>query len=223
MRIFDSFIRCEDDLKNVIKFYKIECLNCKDLFSEPIVSPDELSPPEGSSGQLFCKEIPNSREPDRYEWHKISLNDDTAATETKIKTGPLLDLKNMTSVDSGWYHCCLYYSPISPLARAEFIFKYGGDLESYDGGSIDEFDMKKEYLRYCASSRVEVKTSPVMSSNKLLKTRQLMLIIVIAFLVLLSVMILLVFCCYSRLKLMKHAQKAMGTMKHVRLLKLSFY
>ena len=29
MRIFDTYIRCEDDMKNVIKFYKIECLNCK--------------------------------------------------------------------------------------------------------------------------------------------------------------------------------------------------
>jgi hypothetical protein len=189
----------------------------KDLFAEPTVSPFKQVATEGSSTQFVCKEAPHARLPDRYVWLAGNSNNNNEETATTwMSSGSILELNNITTAHTGAYICCLIYSPVSSLARANLFFEQD-DTSSSESSTERNNKLDDKFIRYCSSGHLEVRVAEVLpiASKSNLKTGHVFLIVACVCLVLLIITAVLAFFCYKKLRVISNAQKAVTSLKEV--------
>ncbi len=165
---------------------------------------------EGASTQFVCKEPPNARQPDRFEWLRKSPTEEEQSELSPHAVvspdGSILELNNVTESSAGWFYCCLFYSPVSSLARSELIFQ--------DSEQAEDANKNAEFVKYCSSGQLEVQ-SLSNSDKKRFRMSHVFLIVACVCLILTSMLAVLVYCCFMKLRVIINAQKAVSSLKEV--------
>jgi hypothetical protein len=192
------------------------------LFTEPLVSPYSQIASEGSSTQFICKEPPHARHPDRYEWLSKSSLDESSPLDGELSSqalvspdGSILELSNISASNAGWYYCCLFYSPVSSLVRSELIFQEENQAE--ESSSSSSKNAGDELIKYCSSAQLEVRALQASGNEKQrFKVIHIFLIVTCVCLILISLLAVLVYCCFLKLRVIDNAHKAATRLKKVR-------
>ena len=232
LRLFDATIRCENELNNEVKIFKLECSNCgsnycfliffklqrnfislnfikqKALFTEPFITPSHAIATLGSTVHFACQKALNAREPDRIEWRKKSskaILDQFGFPDT-FGTSSVLEINNITNNSADYYYCCLLYSPISPLVRYS------------DFKIVEDDDETLKVVQLCSSVQLELReTMPLETSQQSTRTRNIIFIIVAISVFIMGLLAFLVNFFYAKTKFISNARKAANTLKQVQL------
>lgn len=221
------------------------------MYPEPLVSPSRQNVAIGSQTLITCdKSNKESREPDRYQWFMDPSPDETSELSTAsgnkivsvfnldlrktIGNGAILELKNLTQNQSGWYICCLFYSKERIIKKRTVLDYY----ENSNDDSIDELTfeanherLKNSFEHSCSSAALNVQDPSTLNTlqqqqqlNSLFipkvlstKTKVLIgLIILVSCLILIVAVCFLIYYGYSKYFTYLKTVKAAQTMHQVK-------
>ncbi|RNA04719.1 hypothetical protein BpHYR1_020091 [Brachionus plicatilis] len=198
LSLFDIVFRCHNSLSGAFKTYKLECSNCP-IFQPPLISPTRQEVGENSDTQFTCEKPSGSDEPDRYQWFKHNSELLPQNSETiyynfskSVGFGSILELKDITPENAGWYICCLVKSKLSVHDKRKAL------QENF----VDDKNPK------FSCSSVELKVLPVIKKSNV----WLYLLISISASAIM-IMTILTLLCGRRLRSIKHAEQARDHMQ----------
>jgi hypothetical protein len=203
----------------------------------PLIYPNKPSIPIGSSITLNCEKLPQAKEPDRYQWYKLNIDEVSSGKgsasslqnsrasldlDNSVGYGPYLELYNITLENMGWYQCCLVYSKLKPAHRRLKILKILSSKEENFTNNLN-FDLDAEDAPELTCSSVHItarnesssvsKNDSKIGSGTVLKPSKssntfLFLSVVVVFMFVMVVLTLLTLFFYKKLKQYNNAQKA---------------
>ncbi|CAF0847644.1 unnamed protein product [Brachionus calyciflorus] len=196
--VFDIIFQCKNFMTGSYKIYRLECSNCD--ISAPLILPARQIVTENSDTQFTCEKPLNTNEPDRYQWFKHSKEVLPSDSETvydftqSIGYGSILDLKNITVKNAGWYICCLVNSKSSVQNKIDKI----------------NTDTKDDETPRFSCSSVELKVIA-----KKAELRDILFYLLTGFCVIvILIMGTFIFLCTKKLTAFKHTEKARDYMKN---------
>jgi hypothetical protein len=234
MRMFDYVYRCQNEKSGAFKSFKIECLNCdgtflmtfyiyinsyflicflfvKALLYAPIIAPIRQEVPIGSHSQLTCQKAQNANEPDRYQWFKQPIStseiNPNLTLSQSIGHGTILELKNITEKDAGWYICCIVNAVLKPKERVDKLLDTDYDLSDSLSNS------------WCSSAELKVNKPNETELDQLKRSNKISMSILIAVLScsvsFLFMTLVTIYLCNKKLKTFTNTHKAAKQLEEV--------
>jgi hypothetical protein len=178
------------------------------MYPSPLVSPVHQQVTTGSQTIFTCdKTNLASREPDRYQWFIQQEHTDDSILKAfnldiskTIGNGPILELNNLTSNDSGWYICCLLYNKERHMSRRSADYDdYKLQHERFNSNNSFEHSCSMAELKIHDFNNNNNNNSNLIPKVLSLKTKILIvLIIIVSCLILIVGISFLIYCGYSK-------------------------
>jgi len=177
----------------------------------PIIAPIRQEVPVGSQSQLTCQKAPNANEPDRYQWFKQPIDkseiNQNLTISQSIGYGSILELKNITEKDAGWYICCIVNSILKPNERVQKLLDSDYDVSDSLSNS------------WCSSAELKVNKPNETELDQLKRSNKISMSILIAILScsvsFLFMTLVTIYLCNKKLKTFKNTHKATKQLEEV--------